>query len=572
MKKRSQAHKRWISAKPGATTAGRRRYRRGLCSILVLGTFLTVCSDLPGQEAAPMTPAAAEFTFEQYEVAIGPAQRQTVLTGFLLGGAIAELAVVNIDENQNRRLRVYAFGDSTWTPRIETTLRPDVLFLDVANIGGRDRLLTCEPGRLNRFDPESGTEHTLVEVHSNFNPPRKDEIPHVDISRDVNGDERDDLVIPAVDGFWVFIQMSDGAFAVPVKIGHSTDMSRIYGADGYRYDPWSQSRIHEVDYNQDGRTDLVFWKEDSFEVHTQDERGLFDQKPKSFTTEIAFDSDDLSLLTTGDMAGRVLHSLTDLNDDGVADLVVFSLQGRSASQKHSSYEVHFGAPTADGATRFDTEIGATFQSEGSIQLGMDRHDFDGDGQLDLMVTTIAVKFLTSSLWKRIKGAMGDDVWLELEFYRSEGGVYPDEPNTIRKLALDGVPSHREPGSVSLGIVLRGRTHVSRKKQKSWPRAFNSTLLIGDVTGDGLSDLLLGHHPQIMAVHVGVPEPDLFDGGSQEVAVAPPNDEEYTWLVDLNEDGKQDLLMHHPFTLRDAHGARRLPLGTEPHQVTMLIAR
>ena len=36
-------------------------------------------------------------------------------------------------------------------------------------------------------------------------------------------------------------------------------------------------------------------------------------------------------------------------------------------------------------------------------------------------------------------------------------------------------------------------------------------------------------------------------------------EEYTWLVDLNEDGVQDLLMHHPST-------------TEPHRVVMLIAQ
>ena len=56
-------------------------------------------------------------------------------------------------------------------------------------------------------------------------------------------------------------------------------MSRIYGADGYRYDPWSQSRVHEMDYNRDGRRDLVFWNEDHFEVHLQDERGLFDRCP-----------------------------------------------------------------------------------------------------------------------------------------------------------------------------------------------------------------------------------------------------------------------------------------------------
>jgi len=37
-------------------------------------------------------------------------------------------------------------------------------------------------------------------------------------------------------------------------------------------------------------------------------------------------------------------------------------------------------------------------------------------------------------------------------------------------------------------------------------------------------------------------------------------------------GKQDILMHHPFTLRDIHGGRVRALGTEPHRVTMLITR
>ena len=536
-----------------------------LFSILVFGVFL----------AGWVTSAAAQLSsdlFEQYEVVIGSGKRQTVLTGFLLGGAMADLAVVNIDDNDDRHLRIYAFGDSTWVPILGATLHPEVSFVDVANIDGRDRLIAYEPGRLNWFDPESATERELVAVTSNFNPPRRGEIPHVDVTRDVNGDERDDLVVPDVDGFWVFIQMSDGAFADPVKIGLSTDMSRIYGADGYRYDPWSQSRVHEMDYNRDGLSDLVFWNEDHFEVHLQDEHGLFAPAAKTFTTDVAFDSDNLSSLATGDMMGKVLHSLSDLNGDGVADLVVFLLEGRSISSKRSAFDVHFGTPTADGGTVFAPEVGVTFHSGGSIQLGMDRHDFDRDGQVDLMLTTIELDFLEGSLWKSIKGFMGDDIRLDLEFYHMEGGRYPDTPDAIRRIALDGVPSHREPGSVSLDIVLRGATHERRKTQKSWPRAFNSTLLIGDVTGDGRSDLLIGDHPRIMDIFVGVPGSDLFSQRPQNVAVAVPNDEEYTWLVDLNKDGKQDILMHHPFTLRDAHGARKLPPGTEPHRVTVLIAR
>ena len=121
----------------------------------------------------------------------------------------------------------------------------------------------------------------------------------------------------------------------------------------------------------------------------------------------------------------------------------------------------------------------------------------------------------------------------------------------------------------LDIALRGGTHESRKTQERWPRAFNRYLRLGDVTGDGRLDLLIEHTYREMYVFVGVPGPDLFARRPQKVAVSIPRDEastwedatwdeEYTWLVDLNKDGKQDILMHHPST-------------TWPHRVVMLIA-
>ena len=170
-----------------------------------------------------------------------------------------------------------------------------------------------------------------------------------------------------------------------------------------------------------------------------------------------------------------------------------------------------------------------------------------------MFTTIDVEHLEGSLWKRLKGFMGDDIWLDLEFYQMHGGVYPDTPNAIRRIALDGAPSQREPGWVPLDLVLRGGTHERRNTQERYVRAFNRTLLVGDVTGDGRSDLLIESTHEELRVFVGVPGPDLFARRPQKVAVAVPNDEEYTWLVDLNKDGTQDVLMHHPFTRRDAHG-------------------
>lgn len=561
------------------------------------------------------------FTFERQEVVIGSAVRQTVLTGFLLGGDVADLAVVNVNERGDRYLRIYAYEDGTWALNTNAPLRPGVSFVDLARIGNRDRLITYGKGRLEAWEPESSTEVVLVAATSSFDPPRPGEVPHVDVTHDVNGDGRIDLVMPDDDGFNVYVQLSDGSFADPVVAGPPPVLDRIDGADGYRFDPWSVSRIHRFDYDGDGRVDLVSWNGDHFEAHIQDGRGQFDPEAVTFTTAVRFGSDDLSTLADGSMKGRGLHSFTDLNGDGIADMVVYALEGDSIAEKRSAYEVHFGSRASDGRLPDDrasagrasagralaglTDVGRaadgrdsdgrasdgrisdgrasdgrihfapkadfTIRSEGHIQFAMDQRDFDGDGEVDLIITTIEKKYLESSLFKRIKGFMGDDVWLNLAFYRMNEGRIPDRSTAVRKIQLDGAPSPREPGWVPLDVVLLGGKHARRTDREQYRRAFNKNFFIGDVTGNGRSDLLIEWTHREMHVYAGVPGPELFAGRPQKVKVELPNDEEYAWMADLNGDGMKDIVLHHPFEQRDAHGAPTRQPGVEPHRVTLLIA-
>ena len=553
MKKRNLFYKHFLFTKLSLVANHMRYFELSRFFMMIFGVFQLGCSSLLGKEADPMSPASAEFTFEQYEVVTGAAKHQTVLTGFLFGDATAELVVVSVDEEGDRRLHIYAFDDDSWALTLEATLRPEMSFVDVANIGGRDRLITYEEGHLNWFDPESATEHPLVAVTSNA-PPPSDEVPHLDITHDLNDDNRDDLVVPDSDGFWVFIQMDDGLFADPLKIGSAIEIDRIYAVDGYRYNPWTGGRIHKMDRDQDGRNDLVFWNEDHFVVHHQDERGLFSPVAETFTTEVPFDSDDLDFLVApegvrgrrfdhgapGAMTGRVLHRLTDMNEDGIADLSIFSLQaGKSGFlgqtselwNMHSSYEVHFGRQTPDG-TVFETEVGTIIQSDG-IPFEMDACDFDHDGQVDVMFTVI-----DPGIFKIIgmlaRGITTHSALLDLNLYRMEGGSYPDRRDATYKIKA------YTPGD-------------SGKKAMHFP-----ALLFGDVNGDARPDLLVQHGQKELHVFIGRPGSDLFARKPQKVAVAMPY-EEYTQLVDLNKDGMQDILMHHPST-------------TETHRVTMLIAQ
>lgn len=494
----------------------RKKYRKYLC-------FMSVCLTVFFGFTASLS---AQISFSKHFIPLDSAERKTVLTGFLFGGEIADVAVVKVDENNERHLRIYSFENREWKPKLETKLRSGVQFVDVVNIGGRDRLVTYAPDQLSWFDTESLTEKELLKVKTDFDSSHKDEILHIDISRDLNGDNLDDLAIPNAGGFSVFIQMKNGTFANPLKFKKSTD------TDMYRYNPWFFGRIHEVDYNGDGHRDLVYWDKDLFRVHLQNESGLFSESTETFTTEVEFDSDDINTLAApfgvtrrkkdtepeGKLTGRVLHSLTDINGDGVADMVIFSLQGGSLFKMYSTYEVHFGTPTSDGGTTFDKNIGAVIRSEG-IPFGVEKHDFDGDGQSGVMFTTI-----NPSFFKVARMMVGwfftRSVSLEVNLYRMKEGNYPHKPTFKRKIK-----------TLSLG----GKGEEAAK----FP-----AILFGDFNGDQRTDMLMQKGKKQLLIFAGEPQPNLFARRPQKIKVALPKNKKYIWLKDLNNDGRQDILMYH----------------------------
>ena len=530
-----------------AEAHGRRKFSGAVWAALFLACLQQGCASSP-------TDAGDAELFEEISFATGAGKDQTIIEGHFLGDATAQLVVLSTDERAGRRLRMYSLVDRSWVLALDAAMASEVLFADVADIAGSDRLLIIERGQISWFDPETITYRPLVKIYSNYNSSQNydgsatragGDIARVDITRDLNLDGRDDLIVPDFDGFWVAIQLADGSFSKPARYGPrepfldapAMNESKSYRALGISPGtmPVYMSRVHGFDQNQDGLEDLVFWNEDHFDVYHQNTDGLFETQAVSFNIDVPIDSDGIysraydfvnegviSLLFGFNESSKrtVLHSFRDLNADGVADLVTLTLSGRSMLRQRSVYAVYSGKSTANGLA-FASNASATLAPKGraggmqpwgySSQLFQ---DFNSDGQLDVMFRDVRVGFGGMA-----RAMIGNSVSLDLEFYRQEDGVFPDSLITRRK--------------VSRFSPLAGLGNV-----------FFPPVLLGDVDGDGYSDLLVGQSPNELLIWPGVSGADTFADKPRKISVALPSDERKTWLSDLNRDGKQDIIIVH----------------------------
>ena len=423
-------------------------------------------------------------------------------------------------------------------------------------------MVTYRHGSLNRLDVDSGTEHRLVALATDFRAGEEDAggVPHVDITRDVNSDRRDDFLVPDVDGFRVSTQRADGSFVDAVKLGPPEPFrdataygeTRRYGDVGVTPQNvhWYLGRVHEMDYDRDGRVDLVFWNRDHFEVYRQGPSGQFAASGDTFGTDVSFDFDgayalafqfgDASVVSlvlgTGALFEyTVLHGFRDLNADGVADLVTLSFEGRSMLRLRGRYAVHFGR-AVPGGTGFpstpDTLVGTPGAGIGMQAWGYASQrclDFDGDGATDM-----AMGAVNTGLGGMALAMVGNSVSIDLAVYRLRDGGYPKRPDAMR--------------------TVRSRVAPFDKRGVLFP-----TVLVGDVNGDGRPDLVTGERWDELWVFLGIPGSDLLAPEAVSVPVAVPADERNARLVDLDRDGKQDVVIHHPS-------------ATEPHRVVVLMAR
>jgi hypothetical protein len=209
---------------------------------------------------------------------------------------------------------------------------------------------------------------------------------------------------------------------------------------------------------------------------------------------------------------KLLFKLADLNSDGIPDLVTFTVYSKSVLNKTSTYDIYMGTRNDAGQLFFAEQPDSVIESKG-IQFQLKEVDFKKDGHTDLVVSSVELG-LARILSALITGSISQD----LAFYEMGPTGYGNKPGVVRE-----VTTTFDLGS---GAV------------------FYPTVLMTDVTGDSLVDLIVQDGDSAINIYKGVDSSRLFTRSASRFKVAMPDNPDFVSLSDLNQDGKMDIMIRY----------------------------
>jgi hypothetical protein len=461
---------------------------------------------------------AAEPSFTEIVVDAGFQVEQPVLVASLTGNGDRHIVLAGRDDDHQQRMavhRVQSPGDGTAGPLLSLAPGPNLIAYDVGRLGERDALFLVEPGRILRYDFAAGELVEVVRIQTIFGQQRAGEIVPIDFFRDINQDERDDLVVPDTAGYRVRLQHTDGSLGDEIVLQESSSMTVSGGIVSFESRP-----LFIGDMNFDGVPDLAVWRGDSLRVYPQLPGARFQSKPQivPLDLDLPTEAETRALQTNRgavDQSGLIenrIWSIEDLNNDQLPDILTESVLSKGVFDKQNEFRLHLGRKDDERLVYRKTED--TLLASKGLQFGLITTDIDGDGKKDLLVRKVRLTFA-----RVIKALLSGNVSLQLHFFRmTPDDNYAQKANYVTRT------------NVRFSVT-SGQVDIPAIK-------------VADFDADGLQDLMMQTKPGRLSFYQGVPTPRLFADDAVEMDVILPRNGDLLTTEDIDGNGHADLIIRY----------------------------
>ena len=432
-----------------------------------------------------------------------------------------QLVVIGEDKDLKRVLAIYEFQADDCElakqfPRrlLQIDVPNHFLAYDIFQNGKNQKLVFQTNKDLQVLDLNKKSFVQLQSVESIYLRPEAQFLVKKKLVVDLNDDKKDDLFIPDFRGLHLLLQKDDGSFVqqtLPIAPRiQMNDSSATY----------NETRFFIADLNLDKKSDLVLAKDQSLQYFAQKEDGTFDTVAKTLKLDVntseffwwELREADGQQVDQNNLAHRIVDKISDINNDGLADMLVRFSQSEGVLDRTNDYEIYLGKQV-DGQLSFDKQPQSLIKADGTIG-SLDLVDIDGDKKSEVLVSSfdIGVSQIIGAL---LSGSIDQDVYI---FKMDDNGVYSKEPHVDKEVEM----------TFSLSSGKSGEPVVK----------------LADFNGDGLKDLMFSSGESRLKIYPGTKQDRVFEKRSKRLKLDVPKEGKHVDTADIDNNGKEDVIVRY----------------------------
>lgn len=391
------------------------------------------------------------------------------------------------------------------------TIPPQAQFFSVMKLADQPepQLVFHTTEGVSRYSLQNNSLTPLIKSRSIYTLADPKRLRHSEMVVDINNTGLHDLLIADFTAYHVWLQRKDGSFA---HFQLTVDAFVETYENVPRYTP---RKPHLMDTNLDGKTDIVFARDDELLVFEQQADGSFPELPNILRPGLAISSDSEASLRPGDgrdykgLTINRLFDMTDLDGDGLADIIIRREVFADALEQNYDYLIHYGR-VGEAGLYFEKQPDTRINTRG-IQFESVFADIDGDGRRDFY--TPSAQF---GLGMMVRALISGSAGMEVLFYRMrDDRSFNEKPDH----------THKTTASISIGS---GRVDMP-------------LFQLAGKADTAYKDLWIGEKQQRLIVNRSDAN-TLFTRERLQFNVSLPRDGSKARIMDVDNDGQDDLVL------------------------------